>query len=76
MLVYDSFPTENGQPADRVLGQSSFTNGADNDDDQDGVMDALPTSRTLRSPRGLTVLDDRLLVADTFNEQVLIYEGR
>ncbi len=71
VLVFDSFPSVNAQAADRVLGQSTFTNGSFNDDNQDGVDDANPTSRTLSMPGGVFAFEDKLIVTDSDNDRVL-----
>ncbi len=73
VLIWNTIPTSNGAPADIVLGQNSFTNGAANDDDQDGNADASPTARTLDSPAGAWSDGTRLIVADTGNNRVLIW---
>jgi hypothetical protein len=73
ILIWNTIPTSNGAPADIVLGQNSFTNGASNDDDQDGSADANPTSRTLDYPTGVWSDGTRLIVADSDNHRVLIW---
>ena len=75
ILVFDTFPTLNGELADRVLGQASFTNRAANDDDQDGLGDGSPTARTFDGPVGVLALEGQLLVSDQANNRVLIFEG-
>jgi hypothetical protein len=42
--VYDAFPTTDGATADAVLGQATFAATVFNDDDQDGVSDAVPSA--------------------------------
>jgi hypothetical protein len=73
VLIWNTIPTSNGAPADIVLGQNSFTNGAENDDDQDGSADLNPTARTLYSPSGVWSDGTRLIVADSDNNRVLIW---
>ncbi|ADO69215.1 hypothetical protein [Stigmatella aurantiaca] len=73
ILIWNTLPTTNGQPADRVLGQASFTTCAGNDVDGDGVRDLTATASTLLSPAGLWTDGTRLLVADTGNNRVLIW---
>jgi hypothetical protein len=75
VLIYDPFPTNNNAPANRVLGQSTFTNTASNDDLQDGVPDATPTARTFWDPSGVSAIGNRLFVSDKFNHRVLIFTG-
>ncbi len=75
VLIFDGFPTANGQAADRVLGQSNFTSNTANDDNQDGVPDAHPTARTLNFPSGSFTSDGRLLAIDGANNRLLIFES-
>lgn len=76
ILIWKTFPTVNFQPADVVLGQSNFGKRTENDDDQDGAMDAAPTARTFRYASAIAAFDDKLIVSDTFNRRVLIFKGR
>ncbi|MBI4872372.1 MAG: hypothetical protein HY814_12490, partial [Candidatus Riflebacteria bacterium] len=62
VLVWSSFPTRNGQPADLVLGQSSFSSNGQ------GL-----GSSSLTRPRGLVWAGGRLFVADYGNSRVLIW---
>jgi len=65
VMIWNSFPTSNGAPADVVLGQNSFTTNA------------TATSVTgLASPEGLFMSEQQLIVADRLNERVLIYNGQ
>ncbi len=75
-LVFNSFPSVNAQAADRVLGQSTFTNNTANDDDQDGVQDGNPTARTFLFPLGVFAFEDRLIVTDNSNHRFLIFESQ
>ncbi len=59
-----------------VLGQDTFITCASNDDDQDGIFDANPTSRTLSSPWGVFALEDNLIVTDRGNNRFLIFESQ
>lgn len=72
VLIWNTLPTSNGAPADLVLGQTSFTNCTGNDADGDGSRDA-PTASTLFNPGGVWTDGTRLLVADTDNNRVLIW---
>ncbi len=76
VLGFDSFPTVNGTAADRVLGQSTFTNSDINDDDQNGIQDAGPTARTLYYPTGVFAFDSKLIVTDGLNNRFLIFESQ
>lgn len=75
VLIFDPFPTTSNPAATGVLGQNSFTNVTENDDDQDGVADATPTARTMRFPRGVTAIGNRLYVADALNHRILVFTG-
>jgi hypothetical protein len=73
VMIWNTIPASNGAPADIVLGQNSFTNDASNDDDQDGVDDGQPSARTLAFPSGVWSDGTRLIVADSYNNRVLIW---
>ena len=73
VLIWNSWPTENGQAADVVLGQNSFTNITRNDDNQDGITDT-STNRTMNTPNGLVVFVDRLIVMDSQN-RLMFFSG-
>ncbi|MDE2149059.1 MAG: NHL repeat-containing protein [Gammaproteobacteria bacterium] len=83
VLVFDSFPVANGASADHVLGQEDFTHITANDDNgdtdspQDGVAEASPTARTLKSPTGVAyeATDGSLWVTDRGNNRVLKYDA-
>lgn len=76
VLVWRSLPTQDGQPADLVLGQDDFFSGAQNggnaDADGDGDFDA--DAGSLHYPNGV-FFDGRLFVADTYNHRVLVWDG-
>jgi hypothetical protein len=76
VLIFSPIPTANGAQATGVLGQGNFTNAAANDTNQDGTMDASPSARTLANPRGVSIVGNRLLVADEGNHRVLVFESR
>ena len=60
---------------DFVYGQSSLTNTAPNDDDQDGVEDAQPSRRTFNRPQGVRLnVVGKLFVSDTGNHRALKIE--
>jgi hypothetical protein len=62
VLVWRSFPTMNGQPADFAIGQSDLTtNGAG------------PGASQLGYPSGITTVGDHLFVADSGNHRVLVF---
>jgi len=73
VLVWNQVPTANGTPADLVIGQSTFERCAIQDDNQDGFPDSGPTARTLALPGELWTDGQRLVVSDTANHRVLIW---
>jgi hypothetical protein len=64
VLIWNSLPTWNNQPADLVLGQESFTTNR---------VTNPPTASSLRGPQGVWIQGNRLMVADTSNNRVLIW---
>jgi uncharacterized protein (TIGR03437 family) len=66
VLIWNSIPTTNNQPADVVVGQPNFTStsipGA-----------TTPTASSLRSPQGVWIQNGKLYIADTGYNRVLIY---
>jgi WD40 repeat protein len=65
VLIWNSVPTSNGQPADVVLGQPDFTSAA-----------AATTQTGLYYPCGVIVSPDgRLIVAEYYNNRVLIWNS-
>jgi uncharacterized protein (TIGR03437 family) len=68
VLIWNSIPTRNGQPADVVLGQTSFTAGAAN-----AGGGRTPNARGFRGPQGVWIQDGKLFVADTQNHRVMIW---
>lgn len=68
VLIWDPFPTSNLQPADVVLGQTTFTGASAN---QGGTANA----GTMNSPSGVAVIDGRLYVADSGNNRVLVFNS-
>lgn len=76
ILVWNTFPTRNFQPADVVLGQSHFNLSAPDDVNQTGTWGTRPDARTLAKPNGLYVRGNRLFVQDEENGRILIFNGR
>lgn len=74
VLVWNTFPTENHQPADEVLGQPTFVIGAPNDSDGDGFEGPGPTAGTFSLPAGLKFHQGRLFVTDSLNQRVLAFD--
>lgn len=73
VLIWNTIPTANGVPADVVLGQGDFTHCQKNDENQDGISDAAPAAVTLNYPSGIWSDGTRLIVADHFNNRVLVW---
>ncbi len=70
VLLWHTWPTQPGQPADVVLGQADFAGNAPN---ERGVGQE-PSARSLYWPYGLTSDGTRLWIADTGNRRVLYYD--
>ncbi|MBA3465166.1 MAG: hypothetical protein H0T46_34870 [Deltaproteobacteria bacterium] len=66
VLIWNTFPTSNGVPADVVLGASGF-----------GTSPFVnpPTASSFRNPDGVAYDGTRLYVADVSNNRVLIWNG-
>lgn len=64
ILVWDSFPTENGQDADHVIGQEDMIGG-----DPGGGADGL------NNPVDLTFVGNRMYIADQLNHRVMLFDG-
>ncbi len=69
VLVWHTIPTRSNQPADVVLGQADFTGALANR----GRAEA--AANTLNWCYGVAILDGRLVVADTGNRRVLVWDG-
>lgn len=69
VLVWNGWPEESFAPADVVLGQERFDAFAAN-----GGTEA-PTARTFDHPMGVRVVKDKLMITDTNNSRVLIFEA-
>ncbi len=64
VLIWNSIPTENGKPADIVLGQDDFNKGG---------TAAQPSAKRMRAPQGVWIQGNRLFVADSLYHRVLIW---
>jgi uncharacterized protein (TIGR03437 family) len=64
VLIWNSIPTSIDAPANIVLGQAGFTTAQST---------SSPTAQTLRGPQGVWIQNGKLLVADTQNFRVLIW---
>ena len=65
VLIWNSIPTTNGQPADIVLGQTTF----------DAIGNVVVNASSFRAPQGLWVQSGKLYVADTQNNRVMIWDS-
>ncbi|MBE9005685.1 hypothetical protein IQ259_11670 [Fortiea sp. LEGE XX443] len=68
LLIWQQFPTENGQPADLVLGQPDMISRNEN-----GGGSA--TAASMRWCHDIAIWDDNLVVADAGNHRVMIWQG-
>ena len=69
VLVWSTFPTQSGQPADSVIGQASLTDALPNR----GA--ASPSARSLVLPSSVLFVGGALLIADSGNNRVLVYKA-
>jgi hypothetical protein len=70
VLIWHQFPTSQGQAADVVVGQPNFTSNKPNVEN----IGAAPTARSLHWPYGVTVFNGKLIIADTGNRRVLVFD--
>ena len=73
VLVWNTIPTSDGAPADLVIGQQGYTRCVSNDANNDGTRDATPSAATLNFPNGVWTDGTRLVVSDSANNRVLIW---
>ena len=66
VLLWNSIPSQNGSPADIVLGQDTFDKI---------TQPPIVTASTFRGPQGVWIQNGRLYVADTQNHRVLIWRS-
>jgi len=66
VLIWNSLPTRNGQPADVVIGQENFTSN---------MVVNPPNAKSMRGPQGVWIQYGKLYVADTQNHRVLIWNN-
>ena len=75
VLIWNSFPQDDFQPADVVLGHYTFTNTTPNSEhDAEGRLPN-PTARTIVNPQGVHSDGTRLVVADSLNHRVLVWSN-
>jgi len=65
VLIWNTIPTTTGQNADLVLGQTSFTS----------IGTPSTTQSTMKAPEGVWIQGNRLFVADTDNNRILIWNN-
>jgi hypothetical protein len=68
LLIWHQLPTENGQPADVVLGQPNMTLRNENGGGS-------PTAASMRWCHDIKVWGNNLVVADAGNNRVMIWDG-
>jgi hypothetical protein len=66
VLVYNQIPTTNNASADVVIGQANFSGNSENQAGSIG-------SNTLKAPRGAFCFGNKLLISDTNNNRILIF---
>ncbi|MCA9554441.1 MAG: hypothetical protein KC933_30685 [Myxococcales bacterium] len=67
ILIWNTFPTQNNQPADIVLGQTSFSASAEN------AGQPTPNAVGLSVPRDVVFTSDSLVVSDYGNQRVVLW---
>lgn len=73
VLLWQSFPTQNGQPADLVIGQADKTHGGANAGDENVNGTGLAADEALFSLPGLSSNGTQIAVSDPGNNRVLIW---
>ncbi len=68
LLIWNQLPTENGQPADIVLGQPDMISRNENGGGS-------PTASSMRWCHDITIWNDNLVVTDAGNNRVMIWKG-
>jgi len=68
LLIWQQLPTENGQPADIVLGQPDMISRNENGGGS-------PTAGSMRWCHDIAFWDDNLVVTDAGNNRVMIWQG-
>jgi uncharacterized protein (TIGR03437 family) len=66
VLIWNTIPTQNNQPADVVVGQPDFTTSTSLNP---------PTAKSMSGPQGVWLQNGKLYVADTHNNRVLIFNS-
>lgn len=68
VLIWNELPSENGQPADLVLGQPDMISRNENGGDS-------PSASSMRWCHDITFWKENLVVTDAGNNRVMIWEG-
>ncbi|MCX6118167.1 MAG: NHL repeat-containing protein [Proteobacteria bacterium] len=69
VLIWNSMPTTNNQPADVVIGQPDFTSSAANQGN------TLASSTSFNNPGGILVHAGKLYITDIMNSRILVYNS-
>ncbi|MBL8228852.1 MAG: hypothetical protein JNL98_10260 [Bryobacterales bacterium] len=69
VLIWRTLPNSNNQSADVVLGQPDFRTNRSNEGGRQ------PSARSLSGPQGVWLQGNRLYVADTLNNRVLVWRN-
>ena len=72
ILIWNTFPDTNFQPADMVLGQDAFDANAINDTNQDGISDSVD-GKVFNYSGGVHSNGEQLCIADIENHRVLLW---
>lgn len=90
VLVWNTLPEENGEPASIVLGQEDFSDSLENrgitttldemtsglgDENLEGFTISKPEEDTMSAPAGIWVVQGKLYVSDSGNHRVLRWNG-
>jgi len=67
VLIWSQLPTQNGQPADAVIGQPDFASSLPNHPEQ-------PLYSRLSAPVGLAAVGNQLFIAESINNRVLVHD--
>ncbi len=70
VLIWNSWPTQNGQPADVALGQDTLTSGS-----QNKGTPTSPVDSSLYAPNGVFLTDTTLIVTDRSNNRYMLFNG-
>ena len=68
VLIWNTLPDRNGQPADIVLGQTDFTSRDENAGHS-------PDAMSMRWPHGIAIWRDHLCISDAGNNRIMIWRG-